>query len=343
MSKARVVAIGDLNGSVEALLRVLRGLKLVTRDDNWRARNTHLIQVGDMFNRGGSARACFELLLKLQEQATAKGSRVTILLGNHEVMTALGNEAYCSVDEYLSFATAAQRKAWPGKVAKAMGRIYRDHPPGGPISPLTPRVEAWKAKNAPGQTAMRKALGPRGKLGRAMRKLPIAVVAQDCVFSHAPLTPRWAKLGIDGLAEACARAWEDGPSFYSDLPKRGLFYDTHGPQWNRRMVVSETRATKRQLASSLQHLGVSRMAVGHTMTKNIPGGIDGSIALRHKGAMVCIDVGLGRGTPGPCTALLIDDGAGSEWTPTQTRRLWGRKRNTGAGAMAQALRDESAT
>ena len=321
-----MVAIGDLNGSVEALLRVLRGLKLVTRDDNWRARGTHLIQVGDMFNRGGTGRDCFELLLKLQKQATAKASRVSILLGNHEVMTALGNEAYCSVEEYLSFATEAQRKAWPGRVTKATRRIYRDHPPGGPVSPLAPRVEAWKAINAPGQAAMRRALGPRGKLGLAMRKLPIAVIAQDCVFSHAPLSPRWARLGIDGLGEACARAWDEGPSFYSDLPKNGIFYDTNGPHWNRRLVKSETQATRRQVASSLKHLGVSRMAVGHTMTKNIPGGVDGSILLRHGGSIACIDVGLGLGNPGPCAALVIDDGVGSEWTPAHTRRLWGRRR-----------------
>jgi hypothetical protein len=319
---SRVVAIGDLNGSLEALLGILRGLKLIDRNNSWKARGTHLIQVGDLFNRGGTARESLELLLKLQEQAPAKKSVVTVLLGNHEVMTALGNEAYCSVGEYLSFATQAQRNAWPGKVSKAMGRIYRDHPAGGPIAPLQPRVEAWKAMHAPGQAAMRRALGPRGKLGRSLRKLPTAIVESGCVFVHAPLTPRWARLGIAGLNAATAEAWADAPAFYRDLPERGIFRDTNGPHWNRRLVTSASAAARKQFTTSLKHLGAARMVVGHTMTQHIQGGKTGVISLRQGGKLVCIDVGLGRGTLRPCTALLIEDGAGREWTPAATRTLW---------------------
>jgi hypothetical protein len=319
---ARVVAIGDLNGSLETLLRILRGLRLVGRDDRWLARNTHLVQVGDLFNRGGGGRAALELLLALQKQAPDRKSRVSVLLGNHEVMTALGNEAYCTVEEYMSFATPAQRRAWPAKVNKAMRRIYGEHDVGGPIRPLAPRVEVWKIENAPGQAAMRRSLGAGGRLGRSLRKLPIVLKIGDSVFSHAPLTPRWARMGITGLNEATSLAWNAAPSFYRDLPRRGILSDTNGPLWNRRLVKSTSAQTRQQLAGSLRHLGAKRMIVGHTMTRHIKGGKDGVIKLRQRGRVVCIDVGLGRGNPGPSTALLIEDGAGYEWTPNQTRQLW---------------------
>jgi hypothetical protein len=318
----RIVAIGDLNGSLEALLGILRGLRLIGRNNQWVARGTHLVQVGDLFNRGGGARSAFELLLKLKKQAPARKSQVTVLLGNHEVMTAMGNEAYCSVDEYLSFATEAQKRAWPGKVRKAMGRIYRDHAPGGPILPLNPRVEAWKVENAPGQSAMRRSLGPRGRLGRPLRKLPIALMLGDSVFSHAPLTPRWARLGIDGLNDATRQAWDSAPAFYRDLPAGSILDDSNGPLWNRDLITSQSARTRKQLTSSLQHLGAKRMIVGHTMTRHIKGGKDGVIKLCQRGKLVCIDVGLGRSTPGPCTALVIEDGTGYEWTPDQSRQLW---------------------
>jgi len=318
----RVVAIGDLNGSHETLLAILRGLRLIGREEQWVARNTHLIQLGDLFNRGGGAKPAIELLLQLQKDAPARKSKVSVILGNHEVMTALGNEAYCSVDEYLSFATETQRRAWPAKVHKAMRQIYRDHPRGGPILPLHPRLDAWKINNVPGREAMRRALGPRGRLGRSLRKLPVALMVGQSVFSHAPLTPRWARLGIDGLNAEAQEAFRDAPSFYRDLPKGSILESANGPLWNRSLVKSKSTRSRQQLQRSLDLLGARRMIVGHTMTRHIKGGKDGIIKLCQRGKVVCIDVGLGRGRPRPRTALLIEDGAGYEWTPNGTRRLW---------------------
>lgn len=319
----RVVAIGDLNASLATLQNILRGLRLVNRQGEWTARNTHLVQLGDIFNRGGGARAALEWLLRLQKEAPLRGSEVTILLANHEVMTAMGVEAYCSEEEYLSFATAAQRRAWPGKVQRAMRTIYQDYPKGGPILPLNPRVAAWRAVNAPGQFAMRRALGPRGRLGRAIRRLPVAVQIGDTVFSHSALTPRWAKLGIDGLNEAAQELWDEAPSFYNDLPAKSMFRDEHGPLWNRALVAGNWTKVHQQLSFSLKKLGARRMVVGHTMTRHLKGGTDGVILSRHRGRVVCIDVGLGRQMPGPCTALLIENGQGFEWTPNSKRVLWG--------------------
>lgn len=318
----RIVAIGDLNGSLEALLSILRGLRLIGRKDQWVADNTHLIQLGDMFNRGGGARESFERLLAWQDQAPARKSQVSVILGNHEVMTAMGNEAYCCEAEYLSFATAAQRRAWPARVQKAMRKLYRDHAPDGPILPLNPRLEAWKIENAPGQAAMRRALGPRARLGRHLRTLPIALQEGSSVFSHAPLTPRWARLGVDGLNQATLDAWAQAPRFYRGIPTGSLLRDINGPLWNRNLVKSNSERSKAQLRSSLKHLGARRMIVGHTMTAHIKGGKEGRIKLCQRGRIVCIDVGLGRGKR-PCTALVIEGGKGYEWTPEGKRRLWG--------------------
>src|SRR5262245_23484081 len=174
----------------------------------WVGGRAELVQVGDLFNRGGGARRAFELLLRLRSEAAAAGGRVTILLGNHEVMIALRNEAYCTEDEYLSFATTRERRAWPVRVRRALRRILRDHPPRGPIPPLGPRLDAWKVLHAPGRASMRRALGPRGRLGRAIRALPIAYGVAGVVFVHAGLLPAWARHGVDGLNEAARRQWE---------------------------------------------------------------------------------------------------------------------------------------
>lgn len=335
----RVIAIGDLNGAHQVLRDILLGLELIDERDRWIAHKAHLIQIGDIFNRGPGARDAFHLLMALKSQAKKKASRVTVLLGNHEVMTALGNEAYCTAEEYLSFATAKQKKSWPRRVDLAMREIYRSYPEGGPVLPLAPRVEEWKVRNVPGQAALRRALGPRGDIGRKLRKLPIAVTAGECVFSHATLTPTWARLGIDGLNDAAQEAWKSAPSFFPELPKDHLFYSQKGPLWNRRLMIHETARTRRQLDSSLARLGVQRMVVGHTPTDHIPGGEKGRITLRHDGKLVCIDVQLGRSDPSPRIALVIEDGRGIEWSPDGTRVLWRDRtvtRRTRASAKATA-------
>jgi hypothetical protein len=318
----RVVAVGDLNGAAEVLRDILHGTGVMDNTGAWACARTHLIQMGDIFNRGGGARAALALLRSLARQAPRHSGRVTVLLGNHEIMTMLGNEAYCTAEEYLSFATAKQRGAWPGRVARAQRRLYRTRKPGQPILPLTPRLEAWKIDNVPGRAALRRALGPRGAIGRALRALPVATIAAGCVFSHAALTPVWARLGIDGINRAAAHGWDSGPALLDDLPPNQILRAVHGPLWNRRLTLQENARTRAQLERSLAHLGVSRMIVGHTQTSYLPGGQLGRIAVRHDGKLVCIDVGLGRSLPSPRTALVIEGGAGYEWTPLGVRELW---------------------
>jgi len=266
------------------------------------------------------------LLFALRRQAREVGGDVTVLLGNHEVMTALGNEAYCTVSEYLSFATAKQQEKWGKRVEKAQRRLYRDYRRGGPILPLGPRLEAWKINNVPGRAALRRALGPRGRLGRELRALPVAIVAGSCVFCHAALTPMWVRKGIDGLNQTAWESWSDA-SFYADLPPGCLFRATQGPLWNRTVTMCETTATRKQLRTTLRRLAVKRMVVGHTVTAHIPDCERGQIVLRHEGRLVCIDVGLGLGDNLSRAVLVIDGPRGWQWTPDGHRELWNDDRD----------------
>src|SRR6186713_3120242 len=174
-ASARVIAIGDLNGAYDVLVDLLRGTGLVNRKLDWSGKHDELVQMGDLFNRGGGAAQALRLLLKLRRQARQVGGKVTILLGNHEVMTALRHEGYCTEEEYLSFASAAERRAWPARVRLAMRRLIRQRPKG-VLLPIGPRLEAWKVEHAPGRAELRRALGPRAPLGRALRALPVAYV-----------------------------------------------------------------------------------------------------------------------------------------------------------------------
>jgi hypothetical protein len=319
---SRVVAIGDLNGAADALEAILRGTRLVDRRGGWTGGGTHLVQVGDLFNRGPHARVAFARLRALRRAARAAGGEVTVLLGNHEAMTALGNESYCTVEEYLSFAPARERARWKERLSRQAIRIIRDHPPGGPMPPLQPRLDAWSALHAPGRREMRRELGPRGVLGRALRSLPIALRIGDTAFVHSVPSPRWARRGIDGLNQAVRDVWAGRPRFWRDLPRTNILRAVDGPLWNRAIVGDATPQARDQLARTLALLGARRIVVGHTQTRHLPGGRHGRIALLHDRRVVCIDVSLGLGQSAPLAALDIRSGNCHEWTPAGRRRLW---------------------
>jgi hypothetical protein len=320
MRSPRIVAIGDLNAAYDALVEILRGTRLVNRNLEWIGGRAELVQVGDLFNRGGGAAQALTLLLRLRRQARASGGRVTVLLGNHEAMTALRHEGYCTEEEYLAFATAAERRAWPARVHRALRRLLRQRPHG-VVLPLEPRLEAWKIEHVPGRTALRRALGPRGKLGKALRALPVTHLSQGSLFVHAGLLPAWAKLGLAGLDEMARREWAAGGRGLWTLPKKGLFRGGSGPLWDRSLVRGGAEA-RRALTESLALVGAQRMIVGHTQTASLAGGREGHIHVQAGGRLVSVDVGLASGPNTPRAALILEGGAGYEWTPAETRLLW---------------------
>ncbi|MGC4087319.1 MAG: metallophosphoesterase [Polyangiaceae bacterium] len=323
-ARERLVVVGDLNGAHDALVAILKGTGLVDARLRWIGGASELVQIGDLFNRGGGARRALQLLLRLQREAKKTGGRVSILLGNHEVMTALGNEAYCTEGEYLAFASARERKAWPARVQRAAQRLYRAPSRGGRILPFEPRLDAWKALHAPGQAALRRELGPRGKLGRALRQLPMVRLTHGLVCVHAGILPAWAAHGVDGLNQIAIDEWQNAGKRYRDIGRGSLFRNPEGPLWDRTLARAGGKA-KRDLARSLALLGAERMVVGHTPTHTLPGGEKGRVFTRFDGRLVLVDVGLGEGEEAPRAALLVEDGKGFEWTPAGLRRLWGAK------------------
>ena len=106
----RVVAVGDIHGDYNKLVKVLRHAKLIDRQNNWIARNTLLIQVGDLFDRGDDIIKIFDLLFKLRDQAQSKKSVVHLLFGNHEINNFKGNYSRTSSADMNSFHGLANRE-----------------------------------------------------------------------------------------------------------------------------------------------------------------------------------------------------------------------------------------
>lgn len=311
---ARVVVIGDLNAQYNLLRRYLIGLKLMKKDGSWSGGRTVLVQMGDVPNRGNSSRAAMDLLMRLRAEAVDAGGEIYWLLGNHEVMTVLGHEAYVSADEYMEFATADEIDQFYVDRTRFMYELLGAPDVPQYVEPMGGRVKAWEEAHAPGREAFRQALGPAGYYGRYVRRLPIAFKIGPLLFVHGGLSPGWAELGIQGLEDEAQRCWSSAPRYYQDLDPNGLFRDPLGPLWHRAYCVANAKVVRDDLMATLQVMECQQMLVGHTRTDTVEGGESSVPLVRHRGRLVMTDVGLGEPGEGGC-ALVIEKGRMESWSP----------------------------
>jgi len=99
----RIVAVGDVHGDYEQLVAVLKSAGLINEQGNWTGGKTHLVQNGDVLDRGPDSRRAMDLLMRLEQQAAEAGGYVHALIGNHEAMNVYGDLRYTSAAEFAAF------------------------------------------------------------------------------------------------------------------------------------------------------------------------------------------------------------------------------------------------
>jgi len=99
----RIVAVGDVHGDYDQLVRVLRAAEVIDAEHRWIAGKTHLVQIGDVLDRGPDSRKAMDLLMSLELQASRAGGAVHALIGNHEAMVPMGDWRYVHPGEEAAF------------------------------------------------------------------------------------------------------------------------------------------------------------------------------------------------------------------------------------------------
>ncbi|HLO67643.1 MAG TPA: metallophosphoesterase, partial [Holophaga sp.] len=88
---ARIAAVSDVHGRLDALLRLLAAHGIVDGSRRWTFGTGHLVIDGDVFDKGAQVTAILWLIRSLEAQAQAAGGRVHLVMGNHESMSLRGN------------------------------------------------------------------------------------------------------------------------------------------------------------------------------------------------------------------------------------------------------------
>ncbi|MBI5536741.1 MAG: metallophosphoesterase [Deltaproteobacteria bacterium] len=257
---ARLVAIGDVHGDLQATRAALRAAGAIDDKDHWSGGALVVVQVGDQIDRGDDDRAVLDLFDRLTEEAAAAGGASISLLGNHEVM---------NVQLDLRYPTAASLKGFadlPG--------LRLDHPK------LAELPDAAKARGA--------AFMPGGPYALRLAKRDVVAMVGDTVFVHGGVLPKHVAYGL-GRMNRELHTWMAGNS-----PAPGdKITGEDGPLWSRRYSAAPDASDCKVLEEVLKTMQASRMVVGHTVQR-------GGISPACDGKVWRIDVGMSRyykGTP----------------------------------------------
>ena len=118
-----VYVLGDIHGEYDNLIQLLTSAGIIDEDLNWIANNTHLVCLGDIFDRGHDVIKTLWFLYGLEKEAEQQGGKVHVVLGNHEIMVFVNDLRYTSKKEQIiaqyyetNYATMFDpRTSWLGK------------------------------------------------------------------------------------------------------------------------------------------------------------------------------------------------------------------------------------
>jgi hypothetical protein len=224
----RIVAVGDIHGDYAQLVAVLESASLIDARGNWDGGRAHLVQMGDILDRGPDSRKALELLMRLEPQAIRAGGRVHCLIGNHETMVMYGDFRYVSPGEYAAFRAEDRRLA---------------------------------AGHPPGYTPLRAAFRPGGRYGKWIARHNTVIRIGDTVFVHAGLSPAYARLPIRQINDRVRSELEDPSKL-----RGGIVLDSNGPFWYRGMAEGPEPEIAAEVDSALRALDASRFVIGHATT-----------------------------------------------------------------------------
>lgn len=269
----RIIAVGDIHGDYEQFTAVLRSAGLIDSYGNWTGGRTHLVQTGDVVDRGPDSRAIMDLLMKLEKQAAAAGGGVHCLIGNHEAMNIYGDLRYVSTAEFASYRTeaaGANREMTDGDRRAGLTAV---------ATIAAPETIRDGGAAIVGMPEHRAAFGPNGEYGRWIRSHNAVIKIDRTLFVHAGIGPKYADWSLDQINDAVRQELNDSARL-----RGGITIDQQGPLWYAGLAQGNNPALMDQL---LRHFDVDRIAVGHTYA-------NGAITPRYGGKLILVDIGLSR-------------------------------------------------
>ncbi|KAG8387726.1 hypothetical protein BUALT_Bualt02G0051400 [Buddleja alternifolia] len=284
---SRLIAIGDLHGDLPKAKQALRLANLIDADDRWSGGSATVVQVGDIFDRGGDEIKLLYFFEKLKREAAKAGGMVITMNGNHEIMNVDGDFRFVTPQGLKEFENwgmwqfigNSMKRMCDGMDENALVRVL--------LEGLPDEFPGIPAKYQNSSRIRLAALRPNGLIAnRFLSKNQTVVVVGDSVFAHGGLLQKHVVYGLERVNED-VRDWIRG---VKDKVANQLVRGRNSIVWLRSF---SNELAKDCDCSLLEHVldtipGAKRMIMGHTIQKDGITTVCGNRAIR-------IDVGMSRG------------------------------------------------
>lgn len=281
----RIVAIGDLHGDYDNYLATLKAAGLVDRRGRWVGGQAHLVQLGDIPDRGPDTRRIIEHLGRLARQARRSGGRVHHLIGNHEAMNVHGDLRFVTTAEFAAFADRGSARLRDRYYRAWLDALEARDPDAHAALPDDHRAE-WNQAHPLGWVEHRMSWDPRWDGDQRMFEWvmasPVAVQINDMIFVHGGISARYCRNSLASLTEQVHAALRE-----PDRASRSILEDPLGPLWYRGLAGVEPSTPSAIVSAILEHHQARHIVIAHTPT-------GGSILPRYGGRVIQVDTGIGR-------------------------------------------------
>lgn len=288
----RIVAIGDLHGDFGQYEKLLKLNNLVDDRLHWQGSRTHLVQLGDVPDRGADSLQIIRHLMQLQKEASRAGGVVHALIGNHEAMNVLGDLRYVSPGEFATLVTRKSVRLQKDYLAKVLAYRIRNDPALANDQPAL--LDELKKQYPPGYVEHRVLWQPGGDIAKWVAGNPAVIRINRTLFCHGGINPHTDLLPIDDINSTISAILGNPGAAPDNLATR-----EDGPLWYRGLTDSDETTDIEAVDRMLAFYDVDRIVIAHTPTK-------GQIVARFGGKVIMADTGISAFYGGHLVNLVIE-------------------------------------
>jgi len=331
-SVEKIVAVGDLHGDYDNFVLILKGTGLVDADLHWTGGTTHLVQTGDILDRGTMAKDILDLLMRREEEAPKAGGMVHVLLGNHEEMNidgiVLDYADYVTIEQFVSFLPDQFRKAREKEYLAGLPSAERAAAEARGLDLLSDRRLRlfWTNVKKDGAAGRAYVNGFNAVYGRWLLRKNTVIKINDIVFAHAGISPKYSTWKLRDINATLRSELEffrgrmQNPQAVAMPFHPRIVYDGDGPLWYRGLAFDDELSSQKDVDRILNNLGARAIVVGHSYIRadgNSPViSRDIESVSRYRDRVFIIDTGISHAYGGVPSALIVSEGRFSLWLPT---------------------------
>lgn len=316
----RIVAVGDVHGDFNNFMRILKFIDIVDNQNHWKAGKTHLVQIGDVMDRGIEAKRIFDLLRSLEKEAEEAGGKVHVLIGNHEEINIINRafevERYVPVKQFVDFLPDEYRQKRERRIRRKLGLNDSDNTDSD--SNLHPELyffwenilkNARKNRNSEEQREYYK--GFINTHGNWILENNVVIKINGIIFVHGGISLKNSTKTLKYINDRMRLELKDSMLYFlKNRPPRIMnnseefLYDQNSPLWYRRYAVEEEDVFKDIVNEILNNLEADRIVTAHT-----PVALENVDAMsKYGGKIWIIDTSISEAYgKGALSALIIKD------------------------------------